>query len=72
MPCIFTDKLVSFLGFFHVLNSTDHDIIFDLFIFSQLATADKVAAFCLTEPSSGSDAGVCTLYMCVTLISNVT
>ena len=29
-----------------------------LFFFAQLAIAENMAAFCLTEPSSGSDAGV--------------
>ena len=29
-----------------------------MFSFAQLAPAEKMAAFCLTEPSSGSDAGV--------------
>ena len=36
------------------------DII--LFSFAQLAPAEKMAAFCLTEPSSGSDAGVWSFY----------
>ena len=29
-----------------------------IFHFTQVAPAEKMAAFCLTEPSSGSDAGV--------------